>query len=236
VQELLAQGNGIKPIMRELGLAKETVRRFARAASVEDLLAKTRDGRPSVLDDFKAHLHQRWNDGCTNVLQLHAEIKAMGYRGGYGTVRNYLQPFRALGAAPAPKPTPPKVRDVASWILRHPDSLDDDQQATLKEVRAACPHLDALAGHVSSFAEMMTGRHGDRLDAWIAAVDADDLPDLHSFTTGIRRDHDAVLAGLSLPHSSGAVEGNVNRVKVFKRQMYGRTGFDLLRKRVLLAS
>ena len=76
MQALRAQGKGIKPIMRELGLAKETVRRFARAASAEDLLAKTRGRRPSVLDEFKPYLHQRWNTGCTNVLQLHAEIKA----------------------------------------------------------------------------------------------------------------------------------------------------------------
>jgi len=82
---------------------------------------------------------------------------------------------------------------------------------------------------------MMSGLHGDRLDGWIAAVDADDQPDLHSFTTGLRRDHQAVTNGLTLPYSSGAVEGNVNRIKLLKRQMYGRAKFDLLRKRVLLA-
>ncbi len=81
VQELRAQGKGIKAIMRELGLAKETVRQFARAASVEDLLAKARDGRPSVLDQFKPHLHQRWNEGCTTVWTLFEEIRAHGYPG-----------------------------------------------------------------------------------------------------------------------------------------------------------
>jgi transposase len=121
-------------------------------------------------------------------------------------------------------------------MLRHPDSLDADEQAKLKEILARCPHLDATAAHVSAFAEMMTGRHGEDLDAWIAAVDADDLPDLHSFTRGLAQDHDAALAGLTLPYSSGAVEGNVNRIKMIKRQMYGRAGFALLRKRVLLAT
>ncbi|WNV83882.1 transposase [Umezawaea sp. Da 62-37] len=81
VQALKAQGLGIKTIKRELGLAKETVRRFYRAASVEELLAKPRAGRPSKLDEYKCYLHQRWNDGCTNVLQLHREITAAGYRG-----------------------------------------------------------------------------------------------------------------------------------------------------------
>ena len=236
VQALVAQGKGIKPIMRELGLAKETVRRFARAASAEDLLAKARGRRPSLLDDFKPYLHQRWNAGATNVLQLHAEIKAAGYQGSYAIVRAYLQPFRALGAAPPPVPAPPKVRHLASWILRDPATLGDDEQTRLKDMRARCPHLDALAGHVTEFAKILTGRHGDRLDSWIAAVEADDQPDLHSFTTGLKQDHAAVLNGLTLPHSSGAVEGNVNRIKMLKRQMYGRASFDLLRKRVILAA
>jgi hypothetical protein len=236
VHALLAQGKGIKPIMRELHLAKETVRRFARAASVEDLLAKSRDQRPSVLDEFKPYLHERWNAGCTNVLQLHAEIQAAGYQGSYGTVRDYLQPFRALAAAPPAVPAPPKVRHVASWILRDPATMDEDEQVKLKNVRGRCPHLDALAGHVTEFAKILTGRRGDRLDAWIATVEADDQPDLHSFTAGLTRDQAAVINGLTLPHSSGAVEGNVNRIKMIKRQMYGRASFDLLRKRVILAA
>ena len=65
------------------------------------------------------------------------------------------------------------------------------------------PQLDAAASHVSAFAEMMTGLHGDRLDTWTAAVEADDLPHLHTFTTGLRRDHAAVLNGLSMTHNSG---------------------------------
>jgi len=236
VQALRAQGKGIKPIMRELGLAKETVRRFARATTVEELLAKPRQGRPSILDDFTPYLHERWNAGCSSASELFREIRALGYGGSLGTVIAYLRPFRPLAVAPPAVAKPPKVRQITGWILRHPDSLDPDEQVKLKEVRAACPHLDAVAGHTAAFAEMMTGRHGDRLDTWIAAVEADDLPYLRSFTTGLKKDYDAVVNGLTLPHSSGAVEGNVNRIKMLKRQMYGRARFDLLRKRVLLAA
>jgi transposase len=70
----------------------------------------------------------------------------------------------------------------------------------------------------------------------MTTVLADDLPELHSFVTGLRRDHDAVTNGLTLPYSSGAVEGHVNRIKMIKRQMYGRANPDLLRKRILLAN
>ena len=70
----------------------------------------------------------------------------------------------------------------------------------------------------------------------MAQASAGDQPDLRSFITGLKRDYQAVLNGLTLPYSSGKVEGNVNRIKMLKRQMYGRARFDLLlRKRVLLA-
>jgi transposase len=196
VQALRAQGKGIKPIMGELGLAKETVRRFYRAQSVEELLAKPREGRPSILDPFKPYLHQRWSQGARCATRLVEEIRAQGYQGSAAIVRTYLHPFRHLGSTPPPAPAPPKVRHVTSWMLRHPASLDADEQLELKQVLARCPHLDAVAGHVRAFAEIMCGRHGDRLHNWIATVETDPLPDLHSFTAGLKRDLDAVVNGL----------------------------------------
>ncbi len=236
IQTLKADGKGIKTIMRELELAKETVRRFYCAETLEELLAKPRAGQPSVLDSYKPYLHERWNAGVTNAGTLYREITDQGYRGSRGTVATYLAPFRVLGAAPPPTPAVPKVRQITSWMLRRPEDLDTDEQLQLKQVLACCPHLEATATHISTFAEMLTGRHGDRLDSWMAAVQADDLPHLHRFVTGLRRDYQAVRHGLTLSHSSGTVEGNVNRIKMIKRQMYGRAKFDLLRKRVLLAA
>ncbi|MFI0425288.1 transposase [Spongiactinospora sp. 9N601] len=163
--------------------------------------------------------------GCTNVLELYREIAAQGYRDSYGSVRDYLAPFRESRTALPPAAKPPKVRTLASWIMTHPDNPDSDDQVTLKNALADCPHLDALTGHVRGFAEMMLERQGDRLEGWMTNVDADDLPYLRSFTLGLRRDHAAILNTLTLPHSSGAVEGNVNRVKMLKRQTYGRATF-----------
>ncbi|MEQ4722923.1 transposase [Nonomuraea sp. B19D2] len=119
-------------------------------------------------------------------------------------------------------------------MRRRPDNLDTDDEVKLKEIRAACPHLDALRSHVEEFAKILTGRHGTRLDAWIAAVRAEDLPHPHTFANGLERDHDAVLAGLTLPYSSGAVEGKVCKIKFLKRLMFGRANYDLLRKMALL--
>jgi len=243
VHALLAQGKGIKPTARELHLSRDTVRRYARARDVTELLAKALDGKPSPLDPFKPYLLQRWDAGQQTMTVLHAEITAMGYHGSYDALRTYLAPRRAQpargatppGTTPPSAPSLPRVRQITSWIMRHPDRLTDDDQHQLTSARARCPHLDALATQVTEFAKILTGRHGERLDAWIAAVHAADLPDLHSFTRGLQQDHDAVHNGLTLHYSSGAVEGNVNRLKMLKRQMYGRASFNLLRKRVLLA-
>ncbi|WP_394855663.1 transposase [Rhodococcus globerulus] len=113
-----------------------------------------------------------------------------------------------------------------SWTLRHPDSLTDDEQIGLKQVLASCPYLEATAGHVASFAGILTEHLGKHLNSWMTAVSADDLPHLYRFVRGLDTDHAAVLNGLTLPYSSGAVEGHVNRIKMLKRQMYGRAGFD----------
>lgn len=130
---------------------------------------------------------------------------------------------------------PPSPHAVAGWILRRPETLAKTEQLQLKTVRAQSPELDALTRHVRSFATMLTERQGERLPDWLEAVRQDDLPSLHTLAVGIDRDRDAVIAGLTLPWNSGSVEGHVNRIKMLKRQMFRRAGFQLLRNRVLLA-
>lgn len=119
-------------------------------------------------------------------------------------------------------------------VMTRPDHLDPGGTAQLREVRSRDRDFNRLVKYVRTFA-VMTGRHGDRLDEWIAAVEHDLLAPLAGFARNLRRDLDAVRNGLTLPHSSGAVEGIINRLKMIKRQMFGRAGLDLLRKRVLLA-
>lgn len=131
VQQLLAEGMSISRICRTLRLDRKTVQRFARAEPVDELLAKARN-RGSVLDRFKPYLHERFNAGCTDAARLTEEITAMGYRGSDKTVRRYLQPFRATLAAPPPKPTPPTVRAVTSWLTRRPEDLTEPQTLRLK--------------------------------------------------------------------------------------------------------
>ncbi|MFC0111403.1 transposase [Kibdelosporangium aridum] len=118
--------------------------------------------------------------------------------------------------------------------MTHPDHLSQEHASQLRRIRGRSPELDRLTGHVRAFAIMMTGLHGDRLEQWIATAEQDTLRPLAGFAHNLRRDLDAVRNGLSMSYSSGAVEGIINRLKMIKRQMFGRAGLDLLRKRVLL--
>ncbi|ATL66790.1 ISL3 family transposase [Nocardia terpenica] len=236
VHALLAQGTSILAISRELGLSRGTTRRFVRAESVEELLVNNRLGfRVSILEAYKPELHRRWNQGCTNATQLFEEIKARGYQGSEKLVRNYLQPLRALTHVPVAPPKPPTVRKVVAWIMTNPATLAAEHRTSLDAILAVSPELAALTGHVRAFADIMGQRRGQDLERWMATVDADDQPALHSFVRGLRSDQDAVTAGLTMSWSSGTVEGHVNRIKMLKRQMFGRAKTDLLRKRILLS-
>ena len=129
---------------------------------------------------------------------------------------------------------PPSARQVTGWICRHPDNLVDRDSQQLQTILHRCPELRSAVDLVRSFADMLTHLHGERLAAWIYAAEQAELPGITRFAASLTADLAAVTAGLSLPFSSGPVEGNVNRIKMIKRPMYGRAGFDLLRKRVLL--
>jgi Transposase len=135
VQRLVAAGRSISAIGKELGLQRKTLRRFAFADSLDELLT-TATTRGSLLDPFKPYLHQRFNAGHTDAARLTREITALGYRGSDKTVRRYLQPFRETLAATSPAPVPPSVRQVTGWLTCHPDRLTDDDRVQLKQVLA----------------------------------------------------------------------------------------------------
>ncbi len=138
---------------------------------------------------------------------------------------------------PASAP-PPRQRHFSPrqtrWILLRPaDALEADEQAYR---RALCQQSAAIAtaqALVEDFGRIVRGRAHAELDAWLAAAARSRIAELVSFARGIRRDRDAVAAALRSPYSQGQVEGQVNRVKMLKRQTYGRANFDLLRRRVL---
>jgi transposase len=124
---------------------------------------------------------------------------------------------------------------VSGWIIRPAAERTDREQADLARTLERCDSLRTVDELVSDFASMLRQRQGQHLDTWITRARASGVAQLAGFAAGLVKDYDAVRNGLTLPYSSGAVEGNVCRLKAIKRQMYGRANFDLLRLRVVLA-
>jgi transposase len=235
VHALRAEGRGLREIARHLGWGLHTVQRYDRAATWQEL-AESRwpTQRRSKLDPFKPYLDQHAGGGHGSFTRLFNEIKALGYDGSYPVVRAYLdrtRPEKApLGEAP------PTVRDVTSWLCRRPEDLTEDEHPKLKAILDRCPELDAASSQVRAFATMITSLTGQDLPQWIAAARAAGLPGIASFAKGLEHDIDAVTNGLTMRWNSGPVEGRVNHIKMVKRQMFGRAGLPLLRKRVLLTA
>ncbi|WP_443072582.1 ISL3 family transposase [Streptomyces sp. RPT161] len=212
IHALLAAGHSKRSVARQLGMTLNTILRFSRATTPEEMFTGQWQSRATRLDDYKPYLDQRWREGCTNAWKLWEEIKEQSYPRGYASVRDYVS--RTLHGKPQPVgPRPPSARAVTRWILTHPDALPEGDRLQLKATLANCPELTALAEHVRSFAHMLTHLQGNQLPEWIKAVSATtELPSIHHFAQHLLRDLDAVTAGLTLHWNSGVVEGHVKRI------------------------
>lgn len=233
IHALLSKDLSPTAIGRTLALDRKTVRRYVQAAGPEELIGVNPTGRTSTLNPHKTYLRQRWEEGCTSTNQLFDEIRERGFRGSMRTLRRHTAQLRAALTTPEPPPAP-KARDIVGWIVRNPDNLTDDDRTGLADACDRCDELATTRDLVADFAKMACHLGGAKLEEWVSTAENGPVRELRSFASGLRKDWQAVTAGLTLPYSSGAVEGNVTRIKAIKRQMYGRAKPDLLRRRVLL--
>ncbi len=239
VRQLSGQGHSYTAIATMLHLHRDAVRTYARSESPPVVQRRAR--RRPVIDIYRPYLDRRWQDGCHNATVLFHEIRDQGYRGSYLTWANYIAELRPPmpGRASAPRGASAKPalspRHVVWLFLSRPDALTEKHTARLTRLCAASVTLASAYTLVQSFARMARERQGDRLDAWIHDVRASGIAELCGFADGLCADKAAVQAGLTLPWSQGQTEGFVNKVKMLKRQMFGRAKLDLLRQRVLLA-
>jgi len=121
-------------------------------------------------------------------------------------------------------------------LLRPAEDLEPDQQVMRTRLLAAAPEIQMAVVVIKTFRCMVHDRDAGALEGWLQAATASGVPELRTFAAGIRRERPAVEATLAHAWNSGQAEREVCRTKLIKRQMYGRAKFDLLRKRVLLAS
>lgn len=189
----------------------------------------------SELDSFREYLERRWAEGCHNASQLCRELRKQGYGGQRSRVKEYVQPWRTRSpqARAQRRRTLPNVRLVAFWLTKPPTKRSSDEQRWVEAVTAGHPQVAAAEHLAQQFREVFKNRNSEALNTWLAKSAASGIPELKRFVAGIQRDCDAVVAAVEQNWSNGPVEGQVHRLKLLKRQMYGRSGFQLLRRRVL---
>ncbi len=233
-----AEGLSVSAIARRMGMQRATVRMFLRA---DEYPEARRGSQPSKVQPFAEYLKERWLAGCHNARQLYREIKAQGYRGHVKVLQAYLEPWRKMlpdairrmhGVPEARSPAP---RTVAWWLLVDEEKLKDEERVFIAEITRSQSALNTARALAREFQRLLRDRGEAELDAWFMAVEGSGLAELKNFAIGIRRDERAVRAAMTVEWSNGQTEGQVNRLKLLKRQMYGRAKFDLLRARVLYA-
>ena len=246
------EGHSHAAISRQTGLSRKTVRRYLRAGAFPERAAAP--ARPTMLAPYEAYLRARWMEGCHNAQQLWREIRGRGFTGQAANVRRYLAQWRPAPGRPGPTirqdqasdapPTPPARQPTpvpsprqARWLLlRAVETLTPDERAYRTALLDAEPTFREVQQLVAGFETLVRRRDAPGLVAYLGRADASSVPEVRSFATGLRRDRAAVDAALSSPWSNGQTEGQINRLKVLKRQMYGRAKLDLLEKRFLYAA
>jgi transposase len=239
VVRLREQGLTLKEIARQVGLGERTVRCWVAEGSYpETHYPRTHRSR---FDAYAPYVRQRWEAGCHNGAQLWQEIRALGYQGASRTLYHYLAPLRPkqraarAGVVVAPFLERFSAKE-AVWLLVHdPADLEEHERAELAILRQGSVTMETTYQVVQAFLQMVRRLQGERLEAWLEQARASQIPELVSFVGGVERDKGAVIAGLTRPESNAITEGHVNKLKMIKRQMFGRAGFPLLRQRVLHA-
>jgi transposase len=246
ITALQAQGMKSAEIAAQVGMAERSVREWLSRGDIP--YAGPRRQRARLIDPYKTYLLSRWHQGCRSGSQLERELRAKGYQGSHRAMYRYLETLEPSGWSPRkrgpssalrqpvmqPNPLLTLSAQQTTWLFFHKqDDLKEEERERLRQLRQASPHIETAYQLVEQFLQMVRERTGEQLDAWLAFVEASRLEAFESFVTGVQQDKDAVLAGLTLPWSNGLLEGNVNRLKLIKRSMYGRAEFDLLKLRVL---
>jgi len=247
VTTLFKQGVKNADIAAQTSMTERTVRRWLRQGDIP--YSGPRKSRPRLIDPYKTYLLSRWHQGCHNGVQLESELRAKGYKGSGRALYRYLESLEPVGlssykrsSVSLPSQTVPiqlnplltLTAQQATWLFfRKQEDLKEEEREHLRLLRQASPHVEMTYQLAAGFLRMVRERAGEQLDDWLAAVQASHLEAFTSFVAGVQHDKDAVLAGVTLPWSNGPLEGNVNRLKLIKRSMYGRAELDLLKLRVL---
>jgi transposase len=226
--ELIARGKSQSEAAASVGVSLRTVQRWRTVGVFPERKHRVFSNH---IDAFGPYIEKRFAEGCTNASQLWREIREQGFRGNISGVWRWLQrrfvSSRTSKMTPPMKRTPPLCLEHVAWLML---KADPRRHRLLKTLYATSPELESLGSTARGFFEMIRNRDAVAWPRWLEAATHSPLA---TFARRLERDRSAVDAALRFPWSNGMVEGQIHRLKLIKRQMYGRAGFDLLRLRVL---
>jgi len=244
VHALRTKGADVADIARTVGISRQTAYRYLSMSGPPARRRRRFERRDRVLDPYEDYLRRRWAEGRHNGMQLWREIRAQGFAYSSSPVSRFvvhlrqdpsLRPARRARSA-LTSVRGPSAREVALLFLRRPGDRTDEQRAYVERLLQGDADIAAAYAVTQDFATMLRQREGERLDQWIEDAAHSGIDDLKRFALGLRNDYAAVQAGLTLDYSNGQVEGQVTRLKLVRRNMYGHGHFDLLDRRVLRAA
>jgi transposase len=229
----------VRAIAHQLHMGRRLVRQYLAAPSFPER-APSRPRR-TLPTPYEPYRRRRWDAGCQNAAALWRELRAQGFAGSASFVRQQVRRWRAVSGRPGtparlpggsrqdPPAKPPPVRVLsprqASWLfLREDDKLSTEPGAYRAELLRCCPEIASALPLVAAFQQLVRTRDSPALTAWLATAESCGLREFREFAAGVRRDLAAVEAALTHAWSSGQVEGQITRLKLVKRSMYGRAG------------
>ncbi len=236
-----ANGLSERRITHLLNISRGTVIRYAKAEAFPE--RERHIQRSSILDPFLPYLESRIQIGCTNARELWREIKERGYPGSPSQVNKWVawrrhRPEKEASEVTDLLPSPiflPSAKVLTRLLLQQPNALPKHEAWLLQQLQAI-PEVLKAKTLASDFQNLVRSRQPDGLDDWLARCHQSQIGAFEPFADSLTQDYAAVQAALTTNWSNGQTEGQINRLKLLKRQMYGRAKLDLLRQRVMYHS
>ncbi|HEY5870651.1 MAG TPA: ISL3 family transposase, partial [Candidatus Tectomicrobia bacterium] len=249
VRLLHRQGWSTVAIAAQVGCSQRTIERYLQMPTWPERQHRRHYGR-SIVNPYKAYILERWNAGCHTAIQLFQELQLRGYTGSYRRVTAYVSRIRqAQGIPPRrqglrqrlpvvvePACQPLTPRRAAWLVLRRTEKYTAEEAQQLAQLHAQSPEVAEAIDLAQDFTRLVRQRQPERLEPWLQRATASGLEAMQRFASGLREDYAAIKAGVTLPWSTSPVEGHINRLKMLKRQMFGRARLDLLSRRFLRAT
>jgi len=253
---LREEGLSTAEIAEQIGKSQRTVHRWLNEGAFRHNVRRRR----SRLDSYLSFLTRRWQEGCRNILQLWRELTEQGYDGSYKSLHNYLgrhfssppilpalpsppvqsgdkeRSARQIHRSGSPPLIPPPSPRQTLWMLLKPERLKEPEQEVIKRLVELSPEIKKAVKLADHFYQLLKERKAGRLSAWIEEAQNSKIHELKAFVRGIENDRAVIDAAMSHEWSNGQVEGQIHRLKLLKRQMYGRAKIDLLRAKILMAA